>query len=58
MNQKEILSVELLERRVVGSLLLMLGLSFLVLGLYSGQLSFVLDLVKEVFETAISPLVP
>ncbi len=41
-------------RRVIGSLLLMSGLTFLVLGLYTGQLSYVLELVKAVFETAIA----
>ncbi|MFQ6081083.1 MAG: hypothetical protein ACE5OW_05400 [Candidatus Bathyarchaeia archaeon] len=46
------------ERRVVGSLLLLLGLSLLSLGLYTGQLGFVLEIVKKVFETAIAPLAP
>ena len=46
------------ERRVVGSLLLLLGLTFLALGLYTGQLGFVLEIVKKVFETAIAPLAP
>ena len=46
------------ERRVVGSLLLLSGLTFLALGLYTGQLGFVLEIVKKVFETAIAPLTP
>ena len=46
------------ERRVVGSLLLLSGLTFLALGLYTGQLGFVLEFVKKVFETAIAPLAP
>jgi hypothetical protein len=32
----------------------MLGLTFLALGLHTGQLSFVLELVKTVFQTAIA----
>ena len=46
--------MDLSGRRVIGSLLLMSGLTFLVLGLYTGQLSYVLELVKTVFETAIA----
>ncbi|KPV65159.1 MAG: hypothetical protein AOA65_0417 [Candidatus Bathyarchaeota archaeon BA1] len=44
------------ERRVVGSLLLMSGLTLLTLGLYTGQLSLVLEIVRKIFETAIAPL--
>jgi len=46
------------ERRIVGSLLLLSGLTFLALGVYTGQLGFVLEIVKKVFETAIAPLAP
>ena len=42
------------ERRVVGSLLLLSGLTFLAIGLYTAQLDFVLEIVKKVFETAIA----
>lgn len=42
------------ERRVVGSLLLLSSLTFLTLGLYSGQLDFVLEIVKRIFETAVA----
>jgi len=38
---------------VVGSLLLLSGLTFLALGLYTAQLGFVLEILKKVFETAI-----
>ncbi len=44
------------ERRVIGSLLLLLGLTFLALGLYSGQLSYVLEFLKKVFESAVAGL--
>ena len=42
------------ERRVIGSLLLMAGLTSLALGLHTGQLDYVLELVKTVFQTAIA----
>jgi len=50
--------MELSGRRVVGSLLLLLGLTFLALGLYTGQLSLILEIMKKVLETAIAPLSP
>ncbi len=46
------------ELRVLGSLFLLSGLTFLALGLYTGQVSFVMEIVKKVFETAIAPLAP
>ncbi len=42
------------ERRVIGSLLLLSSLTFLTLGLYTGQLEFVTEIVKRIFETAIA----
>ena len=42
------------EQRVIGSLLLLLGLSLLALGIYTGQLETVLKIVREIFETAIA----
>ena len=42
------------ERRVVGSLLLLSGLTFLVVGLYTGQLDYILDAMKKIFETAVA----
>jgi len=44
------------EKRVVGSLILLSGLTFLSIGLYSGQLTVVLDLLKKIFGTAIAGL--
>lgn len=46
--------MDLSERRVIGSLLLLSGLTCLILGLYTGQLSYVLELVKKIFETAVA----
>ena len=48
--------MDLPEKRVIGSLLLLSGLTFLAIGLYTGQLTSVLDLLKEIFETAIAGL--
>jgi len=48
--------MDLLEKRVIGSLLLLSGLTFLASGLYTGQLTFVLELLKKIFETAIAGL--
>jgi len=48
--------MDLPEKRVIGSLLLLSGLTFLTVGLHTGQLTFVLDLLKKIFETAIAGL--
>jgi len=42
------------ERRVIGSLLLLSGITFLVAGLYSGQLNTVLEMIKKIFEAAVA----
>jgi hypothetical protein len=42
------------EKRVIGSLLLLSGFTCLVLGLYTGQLTYILNVLKEIFETAIA----
>jgi len=46
--------MDLSERRVVGSLLLLSGLTFLTLGLHTEQLGFVIEIVKKIFETAVA----
>jgi len=48
--------MDLLEKRVIGSLLLLSGLTFLAIGFYTGQLTSVLELLKKIFETAIAGL--
>jgi len=48
--------MDLPEKRVIGSLLLLSGLTFLAVGLYNGQLTVVLELLKKIFETAIAGL--
>ena len=42
------------EKRVIGSLLLLSGLTFLVVGLYTGQLNYIADIMRGIFETAIA----
>jgi hypothetical protein len=37
------------ERRLIGALLLLLGVSFLAVGVYTGQLSVVINLLKRGF---------
>ncbi|MGD8546310.1 MAG: hypothetical protein PVH12_09065 [Candidatus Bathyarchaeota archaeon] len=35
------------ERRVIGALLLLLGVSFFVVGLYTGQLEHVIEMLRK-----------
>jgi hypothetical protein len=37
------------QRRMIGALLLLLGVSFLAVGIYTGQLNAVIQLLKKVF---------
>jgi hypothetical protein len=37
------------ERRVIGALLLLLGVSSLAVGLYTGQLNAIMDLLRKIF---------
>ena len=39
------------ERRVIGALILLLGVSFLAVGLSMGQLNAIIDLLKTAFRT-------
>lgn len=41
--------MEISERRVIGALLLLLGVSLFAVGLYNGQLNVVAELLKKVF---------
>jgi hypothetical protein len=38
------------ERRIIGALLLLLGVSFLAVGIYTGQLNAIVEMLKTVFE--------
>lgn len=42
-------NMDLPERRVIGALLLLLGVSFLVVGIYTGQFDALLELLKKTF---------
>jgi hypothetical protein len=46
--------MDLSMRRVVGSLALLLGVTFLTLGVYSGQLATVTEIVKRILEAAVA----
>jgi len=48
--------MDLLGKRVIGSLLLLSGLTFLTMGVYTEQPAFVVELLKKIFETAIAGL--
>jgi hypothetical protein len=41
--------MEIPERRVIGALLLLLGVSFLAVGIYTGQLNTILEMLKKAF---------
>jgi hypothetical protein len=37
------------EQRIIGSLLLLLGFTLLAIGLYTGQIATILEIMKKVF---------
>ena len=41
--------MDISERRIIGSLLLLLGVSFLAVGIYTGQLDRIVEMLKSVF---------
>jgi len=42
------------ERRVIGALLLLLGVSFLAVAIYTGQLNAIVEMLKEIFSTVLA----
>jgi hypothetical protein len=46
--------MELPEKRIIGSLILLAGITFLAVGLATGQLTTVLEIISKIFETAIA----
>jgi uncharacterized membrane protein YiaA len=46
--------LDILQRRVVISLILLLGVTLLTVGLYNGQLDIVLEVVKRVLEPSVA----
>ena len=41
--------MDIQQRRMIGALLLLLGVSFLAVGVYMGQLNIIVDLLKKAF---------
>lgn len=41
--------MDILERRMIGALLLLAGVSALAIGLYTGQLNVIVTLLEKVF---------
>lgn len=52
--KRKVTCMEISEKRIVGSLILLLGLSFLLIGVYSGQLASILEFVKNTFKPAVA----
>jgi hypothetical protein len=46
--------MEIPEKRIIGSLILLLGFSFLLIGVYSGQIAAIYEFVKSVFQPAVA----
>jgi hypothetical protein len=46
--------MDLPEQRIIGSLILLAGISFLAIGLYTGQLTTVIEIISEVLNAAIA----
>jgi len=46
--------MDLPEQRILGSLLLLAGISFLAIGLYTDQLTTVIEILGEVLKAAIA----
>lgn len=44
------------EQRVIGSLLLLLGITCLTIGLYTEQLNTVLEIMKTIFKASVAGL--
>jgi hypothetical protein len=38
------------ERRIIGALLLLLGVSFLAVGIHTGQLNKIVEMLKTIFK--------
>jgi len=46
--------MDLPEQRILGSLLLLSGITFLVVGLATGQLTTIIEILSEIFEASIA----
>jgi len=54
MVRGEIDQMDVPMRRVIGSLALLLGVTFLTIGLYTGQIDIVIQIVKRILEAAVA----
>lgn len=45
--------MDLAERRVIGALLFLLGVSLLAVGVYVDQLDEIVEMLRKAFETAV-----
>lgn len=48
--------MELSEKRIIGSLILLTGVTFLSIALYTGQLTIIAELIRSIFEPSIAGL--
>lgn len=48
--------MEISEKRIIGSLILLAGLTFVSVALFTGQLVKIADLMKSIFEPAVAGL--
>ncbi|MCW3985387.1 MAG: hypothetical protein NWE91_03125 [Candidatus Bathyarchaeota archaeon] len=48
--------MEISEKRIIGSLILLAGLTFVSVALFTGQLAKIADLMKSIFEPAVAGL--
>ncbi len=48
--------MDISEKRIIGSLILLAGLTFLSLALYTNQLEKIVELMNEIFRPAIAGL--
>ncbi|MCK4933311.1 hypothetical protein KAS06_01435 [Candidatus Bathyarchaeota archaeon] len=46
--------MEISEKRIIGSLILLVGVTFFSIALYSGQLTLIAEIVESIFEPAIA----
>jgi hypothetical protein len=45
--------MDIQERRIIGALLLLLGVTFFTIGIYAGQLNAIVDMLKKIFVSAL-----
>lgn len=48
--------MELSEKRIIASLILLTGVTFLSIALYTGQLATIAELIRSIFEPSIAGL--